>query len=280
MRVNINGADLFVHVQGPEDGPVIIAHHGAPGLSSHAEPATNMAPLADRYRIISFDARGSGASELKPPYTHAQWVADVDAIREHFGVERFIMQGGSYGGFITLEYALAHPDRVSHLILRDTSASFAFNQVAKQNALRRASEFPDITEEVLDAMFDGRLEGDEHYRQVYLTISPLYDVNFDPQKAAERMRTAPVHAATHNEAFAHSLPNYDLRGRLGEIKVPVLITVGRHDWITPPEASEELHSLLPDSELVIFENSGHSPQVEENDKWIATIRDFLQRRGA
>lgn len=277
MRLNINGADLFVHVQGPEDGTPIIAHHGAPGLSSHAEPSNNMAPLADQYRVISFDARGSGTSELKPPFTHAQWVADVDAIREHFGIDRFIMAGGSYGGFISLEYALAHPDRVSHVVLRDTAASYTFNDVAKRNALARSNEFPEITEEVLDKMFDGRLTSDEDYRELYTTIAPLYDVNFDPEKARERMRTAPVHAETHNAAFANNLPVYDLRSRLQEIKVPVLITVGRHDWITPPEASEELHELLPNSELVIFENSGHSPQVEENEKWVATIRDFLKR---
>lgn len=277
MRLNINGAQLFVHVQGPEDAPVIIGHHGAPGLSSHGEPSTALKPLADDYRIITFDARGSGTSELKPPYTHEQWVADVDGIREHFGVERFIMQGGSYGGFITLEYALAHPDRVSHLILRDTSASYAFNETAKRNALARATEFPDIRADVLDAMFEGRLDSDDHYREVYATIAPLYDVNYDPDKTEHRLSSTAVHAETHNAAFAHNLPAYDLRSRLKDINVPVLITVGRHDWITPPEASEELHSLLPDSELVIFENSGHSPQIEENDKWIATIRDFLKR---
>lgn len=277
MKININGAELFVHVQGPEDAPAIIGHHGAPGMSSHAEPSKALAALAGDYRIITFDARGSANSELKPPYTHEQWVADVDALREHFGIEKFIMQGGSYGGFITLEYAIAHPDRVSHLILRDTAASYTFNDIAKKNALARAAEFPDITEEVLDSMFDGTFRDDEHYRQNYATIAPLYNVNHDPEATALRLRTTPVHAATHNATFQNNLPVYDVRDRLKDIKVPVLITVGRYDWITPPVASEEIHSLLPNSELVIFENSGHSPQIEENDAWIAAIRDFLAR---
>lgn len=277
MKIEINGANLFLNVQGEPGATPIIAHHGAPGLSSHAEPSNAMAPLADERQIVTFDARGSGTSDLTPPFTHAQWVADVDALREHFGFEKFIMAGGSYGGFISLEYALAHPDRVTHVILRDTSASFAFNEIAKKNALSRAAEFPDITEEVLDRMFDGRLRDDEDYRELYTTIAPLYDVNYNPEKTRERMRTAPVHAVTHNAAFAHSLPTYDLRDRLAEITVPVLITVGRYDWITPVEASEEIHSLLPNSELMVFENSGHSPQVEENELWVATIRDFLRR---
>ena len=60
-----------------------------------------------------------------------------------------------------------------------------------------------------------------------------------------------------------------------EITVPVLVTVGRHDWITPLEASEELAAGLPNSELVVFEHSGHSPQSEEHGLYLKTVRDFL-----
>lgn len=277
MELKLNGVQLFVDVQGDGPGTPIIGHHGAPGMSSYAEPKRALAKLADEHRIITFDARGSGYSEPKGPYTHEQWVADVDAIREHFGITKFIMQGGSYGGFITLEYALRHQDRLSHIILRDTSASYTFNEKAKQNALSRAHEFPEITEELLDKLFDGRYESDEDFRNAYLTVTPLYNVDHDQEETERAAQQMTFRHETHNFAFSRNLPNYDLRERLKEITVPVLITVGRHDWITPVEASEELHSLLPNSELVIFENSGHSPQIEENDKWIATIRDFLTR---
>ncbi|AJY47803.1 hypothetical protein TM49_22390 [Martelella endophytica] len=71
--------------------------------------------------------------------------------------------------------------------------------------------------------------------------------------------------------------NYDLKPLLPGIKVPTLITVGRHDWITPVSASEKIHALIPNSELVIFEKSGHAPQVEEAPKFQQTVRDFLRR---
>ncbi len=277
MELQINGARLFVSVQGDGPGTPIIGHHGAPGMSSHAEPSKALAKLASEHKIITFDARGSGRSEAKGPYTHEQWAADVDAIREHFGIEKFIMQGGSYGGFVTLEYALRHPDRLTHVILRDTAASGAFNEKAKQNALSRAEEFPEITEELLAKLFDGKYESDRDFSDTHLIIAPLYDVDFDPEAAKAANAAMTFRHDTHNFAFSHNLPKYDLRNRLGEMTTPVLITVGRHDWITPVAASEEMHRLLPNSELVIFENSGHSPQVEENDKWIATIRDFLAR---
>ena len=64
------------------------------------------------------------------------------------------------------------------------------------------------------------------------------------------------------------------------MQVPTLIVVGRHDWITPVEAAEELAGLLPSAELVVFEDSGHAPQLEENERFIALVGDFLARHGA
>lgn len=278
MFVNVNGIRLRVDVQG--EGPAIYAHHGAPGLGTHRTPARAFGPLADAYRVVTFDARGSGESDPVPPYTHAQWVADLDALREHFGDERMILTGGSYGGYVALEYVLAHPERVSHLILRDTSASRRFEELARRNALARAAEFPDITDDLLDRLFAGRIDGDEAFRNAYATIAPLYDAGTDPAKAAERVASATFRADTHNQAFAGNMPRFDLTGRLHEIRVPTLVVVGRHDWITPVEASEEIVAGIPGAELVIFEHSGHSPQLEENERFVAVVRDFLDRHGA
>lgn len=279
MRVPVNDIELEVDVQGAPDAPAFYAHHGAPGLGTHATPKRAFAPLADAFRVITWDARGSGASDAVPPYTHAQWVADWDALRARFGDEKIVVKGGSYGGYVALEYTLAHPERVRALILRDTSASRRFEAMAKANALARAHEFPDITPEFLDMVFDGRVPDDAAMKTAYATLAPLYDAKTDPTKAAERVAAAVARADTHNQAFSKNLPNYDLTGRLHEIQVPVLITVGRHDWITPVAASEEIAAGIPHAELVIFEHSGHAPQLEENAKFIATVRDFLARHG-
>jgi proline iminopeptidase len=279
MRVPVNGIELNVDVQGPAEAPAIYAHHGAPGLGTHATPKRAFAPMTDAFRVVTWDARGSGASDAVPPYTHAQWVADWDALRAHLGDERIVVKGGSYGGYVALEYTLAHPERVRALVLRDTSASRTFEAMAKANALARAQEFPDITPELLDMVFDGRVPDDATMRAAYATLAPLYDAKTDPSKAAERVAAAVVRADTHNQAFSKNLPNYDLTDRLHEIQVPVLITVGRHDWITPVAASEEIAAGIPHAELVVFEHSGHSPQLEENELWVATVRDFLVRHG-
>ena len=123
QRVTINGNELAVEVLGPEDAPVILTHHGAPGLGSRAEPRASFGRLADEYRVVVFDARGSGASEGSGTFSHEQWAADLDALREWAGAERVAIAGGSYGGFMAMEYAIRYPERVAAVVLqRDDDA--------------------------------------------------------------------------------------------------------------------------------------------------------------
>jgi proline iminopeptidase len=275
MQVPINGAELEVDVLGDPDAPVLIAHHGAPGIGSRAEPKTSFGPLSDSYRVIVFDARGSGASSDTPPYTHAQWAADVDALREWAGVEQIVMAGGSYGGFVALEYALAYPERVRALVLRDTAAADTFRGTARQRALD--TDRTTIDMELFDRSFSGQVRDDDDFKETWKAILPLYDYDYDPSAVEAKANAPTYHYRTHNYAFSTNLPGYDIRGRLGEILCPTLITVGRVDWITPVEASEELAAGIPGAQLAIFEKSGHSPQIEEHDAWLATVREFLRK---
>lgn len=275
MRIPINGAELDVEVLGDPDAPVVIAHHGAPGIGSRAEPKASFGALSDTYRVIVFDARGSGASSDTPPYTHAQWAADVDALREWAGVEQIVMAGGSYGGFVSLEYALAFPDRVRALVLRDTAAADTFRGTARERALN--SDRTTVDMEMFDRSFAGLVRDNADFRETWKAILPLYDYDYDPDAVEAKADAPTYHYQTHNYAFSTNLPSYDVRPRLGEIRCPALITVGRVDWITPVEASEQLAAGIPDAQLAIFEKSGHSPQIEEHDAWIATVREFLKK---
>lgn len=277
-KIRINGIELVVDEQGAGNPRLFIGHHGAPGLSSHAEPKRAFGKLAEWLHVVTYDARGSGESDWVGPYTHEQWADDIDAVRQHFGAEKIIMAGGSYGGFMSLEYALRYPQHVEAIVLRDT-APRNYRDKAIENARARARDIPSITEDILQRVFDGQIRDADDYREVWTAIAPLYDVNYDPQRTTERASSTRFNHESNNYAFAVNLKGWDIRDRLPEIQVPVLITVGRHDWITPVEASEELHAGLPDSELVVFENSGHSPQVEEHDAWFEVVREFLDRRG-
>jgi proline iminopeptidase len=273
VRLPVNGAELEVEVLGPEGAPLLIAHHGGPGLGSRSGDKATFSALSDTYRVIVFDARGSGNSSDTPPYSHEQWAADIEGLREWAGAEQIIMAGGSYGGFMSLEYTLRYPDRVQALVLRDTAAADRFRGMAQQRALD--TDRTTIDMDLFDRCFAGQVADNDEFKACWRMILPLYDYDYDPSKVEERADTTVYHYATHNYAFGVNLPNYDVTAKLQTITCPTLITVGRHDWITPVEASEELAGGIPGSELVIFEKSGHSPQIEERDAWLAVVRRFL-----
>jgi proline iminopeptidase len=109
---------------------------------------------------------------------------------------------------------------------------------------------------------------------------PLYDHDYDPAKVTERVETTPYRYETHNYAFAVNQPAYDIKDQLSKITCPTLATVGRYDWITPVAASERIAERIPNSRLVEFEKSGHSPQIEEAEEWRRTVREFLREVGA
>ncbi|WP_236791108.1 alpha/beta fold hydrolase [Amycolatopsis sp. GM8] len=273
MFVEINGNRLAVEVLGPEGAPVLITHHGAPGLGSRAEPKASFGRLADAYRVVVFDARGSGESEGNGTFSHEQWAADIDGLREWIGADQVIMAGGSYGGFMAMEYTTRYPDRVRALVLRDTSPDNSHEEKALANAL--ASARVKIDREKLDRIFAGAVRDDDDLRDCWREILPLYDYHYDPAAVERKVAETPYRYQAHNYAFSHNLPAYDLKAKLPSVTCPALITVGRTDWITPVECSEKIAALIPGSRLVVFEKSGHSPQIEEADAWTSTVRGFL-----
>ena len=275
-RVAVNGAELNVELLGGDkDAPLIIAHHGAPGLGSMAEPRASFGPLADSYRVLVFDARGSGASSDTPPFTHEQWVADVDALRGWAGAEQVVMAGGSYGGFIAMEYAVRHPERLRALILRDTAADNSHREGSADEVLR--SDRIDLPAEMVERVKRGAVRDNEEFFQYWRQVLRIHDAHYDPEKVEARARATPYRYGTHNFAFSTNLPAYDVKDRLNRITCPALVVVGRHDRVTPVVCSEAIAARIPGAELRIFENSGHSPPLEEPEAFQAVVRAFLGR---
>ena len=273
--LNINGVRLVYDDAG--SGIPLVTLHGGPGMGSRKGDWSTFGPLTDSYRLISYDQRGNGDSDGGEPYSHEQFVADLESLRQELGLGKIILLGGSYGGYIALEYALRHQDNLHALILRDTAANNRYKDTSMVRAL--TSDFP-MDEARLERLFGGWIESDEDFRESFAMIQPLYNVTRDPAAEAERLARIPFRYETHNWAFSRNQADFDITEALRGVRTPVLVTVGRHDWITPLEASEELASVLPNSELVVFENSGHSPQLEETDRYLGVVRDFLARHVA
>lgn len=274
MRVEINANQLEIEVLSDDPAlPVMIVHHGAPGLGSRDEPRRGYGAFRDRFRVVVFDARGSGASEGRPPFTHAQWVADLDAIRQWTGADRFVLAGGSYGGFIAMEYALRYPGRLDALILRDTVADHSFREGFIRSIA--GSDRVGLEPELVERVTRGEVRSNEEFREFWRKALRIYNHDYDPAQVEARAAATPYRFETHNFAFARNVPAYDVKDRLGAITCPTLVVVGRSDPITPVSCSEAIVARIPGARLEIFENSGHSPPLEEPERFQHVVRAFL-----
>lgn len=276
MYMIINGCKIYYEVYGEENKDTIFFIHGAPGLGDCRSDLNAFKTLATDFQLVFLDMRGSGRSEQVPPYTHEQWTADIDTLRKHIGVEKIMIHGGSYGGFLSLEYVLRYPDHVAGVLLRDTAANQKYNNLSTEKALH--SNLPGITEEMLNRLWDGHVRSNEDMKTIYRAIQPLYTFEYDEEKAQEKIDSIYYHYETHNYAFSMNQPNFDVENQLKNIKVPVLISVGRVDWVTPVECSEVLHREIPDSTLIIYEKSGHSPHMEENEEYLQNMKRFIEEK--
>jgi proline iminopeptidase len=273
-QASVNGAELHVELQGPDDAPALVILHGGPGVGDSRDQVRDFGALADEHRLLFYDARGSGRSSDTPPYTHEQWVDDLDALTRRLGIERFALAGHSYGGIVAQEYALRHQERLTRLVLIDTAASTIDNEVTIRRALDAG--IPGIEEHWLRPLFEGRVASDEEMHGMWERLLPLYfEGDFDPALPKAIADQTYFHHATHNQAFSVNNPGFDVRDRLGEIAVPTLVMCGGQDWITPVERAREIVAGIPGSRLEVFEQSGHMPMTEEPEAFLRVLRAFL-----
>jgi proline iminopeptidase len=273
---DIEGAGLVPDGPAMRERPVAFVLHGGPG-GDHSGFKPAFSPLAHRMQLVYVDHRGQGRSEKGDPegYTLDENVEDLEALRRYLGIERFVSIGTSYGGMVSMAHAARYPGSVSHLVAIVTAAHGGFRQAAQRIVAERGT--PE-QQRVCALLWAGGLDTVEKLQDYYAVMAPLYAVRPpDPAAAAEaRARTLHEPAAL-NRAFGPGgfLHGYDIRDELPRITAKTLILAGRHDWICPPEFSEEIHRLIPGSGLRIFEHSSHSIRSDEPEALLDAISGFV-----
>ena len=233
-------------------GPVVLLTHGF-GASSHMFASTVEA-LAPTHTAIAWDMRGHGRSEVSAAaadYSVAASLSDMARLLDEAGAERAVLLGHSLGGYLSLEYALAHPAQVTGLVLVDTGPGFRSDRSRTGWNEMTARYAADLDERGLD----GLPGSDELRRSVHRSAVGL----------------AHTARSTLRQDDGHVIE------RLPTIAVPALVVVGSHD--EPFLAgSEYMAAKLPQAELVVIEGSGHAPTVTHPDEFNAALLDFLGRR--
>ncbi|MER3427547.1 MAG: 2-hydroxy-6-oxo-2-4-heptadienoate hydrolase [Pyrinomonas sp.] len=254
-QVAVYGAKLRYFDVG--NGPVIILLHGLGG-DANGWSAT-LPALASKYRVIALDQIGFGQSD-KPflQYRVATYVDFLDGFMRALKIERAALVGNSLGGWIAAAYALAHPQKVTKLVLVD-AAGFAIP--AEVNV--RSLLFPATREGVR------QLAGLIFYNRELFTSDAAVDLLF-----AQRIVNNDGYAI---EKLTESIARNEdvLDGKLGAIKQPTLIVWGREDKLTPLLFAERFKREIPQAQLVIIERCGHVPQIEKPVEFNAALMKFL-----
>lgn len=276
---DIEGAGLVPDGPLMRERPVAMLVHGGPG-GDHSGFKPAMSSLAEQMQLVYFDHRGQGRSGRADPsadparFTLDENVADMEALRLHLGVGPVVSIGTSYGGMVAMAHAARHPDAVSRLVLIVTAAHGDF--IPRAQAILRQRGTP-AQRRVGETLWAGGFRTPAELRRYYEVMGPLYALRYDAA-AAEAGRARAIHTPEPlNRAFGPDgfLRQFDLRPELSRITAPTLILAGRHDWICPVEFSEELHRLIPGSQLLIFEESSHSVRVDEPEAMLRAIHDFV-----
>ncbi|MFM7067987.1 MAG: prolyl aminopeptidase [Actinomycetes bacterium] len=278
------GHTIVGEVAGPPDGKLAVVVHGGPGGGSSPSHYRFFDP--DVYRVVLLDQRGCGRSTPHASVDHnTTWdlVDDLERVREHVGVERWMVFGGSWGSTLSLAYAQLHPERVTELILRGIF-------LLRQSELRffyqdgASHLYPDAWEDFVapippsergDLMqaYHRRLFSDDRevmmeaarawarWERATCMLDPLTGLD-EPDEWVEAFARIENHYFVNGGFFTSERQLLDGVDRIRHI--PSVIVQGRYDVVCPMTTAWELHRLWPEAELVVNTRAGHSMFDPEN----------------
>ncbi|MFD5599307.1 prolyl aminopeptidase [Leucobacter sp. NPDC058333] len=282
-----DGHSVYWETCGNPDGKPVVFLHGGPGGGCSPDHRRYFDP--ERYRVVLFDQRGCGRSlpHASAPdadlSTNTTWhlVADIERLREHLGIDRWQVFGGSWGSTLSLAYAQTHPERVTELVLRGI---FTLRQSEIDWFYQEGAShlFPDVWEEYL-AVIPEAERGDlvaAYHRRLFDADPAVHEpagvawtvwenstIRLHPDEASIAAARADTAAAV---AFARIENHYftnagwmddgrlilDAASKLAGI--PGVIVQGRYDVCTPPETAWDLHRAWPEAHFEMIPDAGHA----------------------
>jgi len=281
MRVDIGDVRLFFDVDGESlepagpsfrRRPTLILLHGGPGFD-HASFKPQFSALSHAAQLIYIDQRGHGRSDRSGPlhWTIDQWTDDVAAFCRALEIDRPVLYGVSFGGFVAQNVAIRHPDLAAGIILDSTGPHLdielmiaAFEKRGGSQAARAAKEF------WLGGQSDAAWD-------VYMSACYAH-YNLTPQDP-----DAGARSIINKDVLRHFFSpegegmRFDLTARLGAVRAPVLVLAGSEDPVTPPPLSKKIVQALPAScgRYELLEGAGHGVFRDRKDAAFTLITEFL-----
>lgn len=278
--IPVDGHRVWYRRTGSGGIPLLILHGGPGAGHDYLEPLEG---LASERPVIFYDQLGCGRSDQPDDpslWQIGRFVKEIDTVREALGLEEIHLLGQSWGGWLAIEYMLNRPRGIVSLVLASTSASLP-QFVAEASRLK--GELPP---EIARTLEHHEALGEWHHPEYESAVTEFYRRHLCrldpwPEPYLRTLRNLEGNAVYEtmngpNEfVVVGNLRDWDRTARLGEIDVPTLVTVGRHDEITPA-CSETLVHGIPGARLRIFEESSHTAHLEETAAYLSEVSVFLR----
>lgn len=268
MFPEVNGAKLFVKRVPGKEGREIMALHGGPGSNHHSlHPALD--PLSKWGEVVYYDHRGMGQSEGsdKSKWNLAQWADDAVSLAQALEIEKPVLLGHSFGGFVAQEIATRYPDFASALVLSSTSPREEEKEVVEAFFRIGGKE----AGEAAAAFFAE--QSDETWQRYQEKADPCYNTTEQPENQAAETDSEMLF---HFWSKEHGEMNY--LESLHKIVCPTLVVVGREDPITPWQLSLEIAGRLECSyELSVVDGAGHGVWRDRPEVFFPLLGSFIER---
>jgi proline iminopeptidase len=264
--------DSQLHYVVVGSGPTtLIAVNGGPGFDHHIMSNSRAwSILARTRRIVFYDQRDTGQSTFGrslDELTVDLLVHDLDRLREQLHLTKVDLAGWSWGGYLSMAYAVQHPDRIAHLVLVDSAPPRLATKVYLFDKI-----FPEITERLRpnDAPAED-IACDAEHSDDYLAMQ-----FYEPQKRNAFLKAGPyVLSDSMCRAAMMDALKYDLSSAVRALSVRTLVITGRFDAIVAPSESFGLSQSIPAAMFHVFERSGHMPFVEQPEEFAGVLKVFL-----
>ncbi len=249
---------LNARIDGPADGPPVVLIHA---LGLDLTLWDGLAAALPRHRLLRFDLRGHGASDVPPaPYAMGALIRDTERLMEHFAMKEAVVLGLSIGGLVAQGLAVKRLDLVRGLILSNTAARIGF-------AAQWQDRIAAVRQGGLAAIADP-------------TMERWFGRGWRDNPAMPAVRAMLLAGSAEGWAgCAAAIAGTDFYETTATLRLPTLVLAGANDGSTPPDLVRETAGLIPGAEFQLIRGAGHLPMADRPQDYAGLVADFLTRIG-
>lgn len=288
----VNGAKIYTVTVGK--GQPVFVIPGGPGGAHPGYRALDSLTVNNNIQLIYFDAFGRGKSDTAKDvkeYSIQRDIDDLEGLRKAMHLNKISVLGHSYGSVVAQGYAIQYPQNVSHLIIANGFHSYLMWQENCDNSNHEIKvNYPEVWDTLMILREQGFISQDIICQEVYGRVPYGFLYAYNPDKFVSRGKAFRPYPNPFNTKLYYQMVGkdgdflvtsdigtFDYRKQLASLKMPVLVIAGRFDRVAVPWMQVKYKEYCPQAQFVMFEKSGHNPQVEERLEYFKLLKEFLSK---